>query len=201
MRLDSQASPLTSQPRPTHDPQNRALFTGVPLLQRAQDDQDRRAFEPRHLEAIANTAESIINSFLASSDGWLGDSASAEDAAAAAASTIVPPVGDNGSGLGVVRMQKLPWPGARQSCLSVVGWVRWAVRSARSQSIDSRTTTPNKKGMDVSIPEVPAKRTTDNVFIAGALDSCSICNVSPGACWVGLLPSPNGVTCLWMHPY
>jgi len=35
--------------------------------------------------------------------------------------------------------------------------------------------------MNVEIPQAPAVRTTDNVFIAGPLDSCSLCDVSPGA--------------------
>lgn len=34
--------------------------------------------------------------------------------------------------------------------------------------------------MNVEIPAVPDERRTDNVFIAGGMDDCSLCDVTPG---------------------
>lgn len=34
--------------------------------------------------------------------------------------------------------------------------------------------------MAVEIPAVPEGRTTDNVYLAGGIDDCSLCDVTPG---------------------
>lgn len=89
-------------PAHTNTPQNQTNTT------------QSQAFEPRHLEAIAQSADNIINDFLSSDSSTLtlDTNPTIQDAAnaAAAANAVVPPVGSGE--VGVVKMQKLPWPGS-----------------------------------------------------------------------------------------
>lgn len=94
-------------------------FNGVTTTTEAPHNPS--AFEPRHLRAIAAAADRIINSFLDSnpdSSPVVQELSSAAAAANAANAVVPPPDG----GVGVVRMQKLPWPGGWCLCVFVFAY-------------------------------------------------------------------------------